>query len=133
MMEFKKLSDVEVVAEPTKSANVLIEENGVIKKAPKTAVGGAGGSDTYYVFFDQDNNITTTDGLYDAIIQNLYIDYVGINVKVLMLGNSHVYEYPVSEYVCNDLSGNESISVNCGNGGPSVFLRKDGNHSYYWD
>lgn len=41
--EFKRLSDVEVVAEPTESANVLIEENGVIKKAPKTAVGGAGG------------------------------------------------------------------------------------------
>lgn len=38
--EFKKLSAVEVVAEPTESANVLIEENGVIKKAPKTAVGG---------------------------------------------------------------------------------------------
>ena len=38
--EFKKLSDVEVVAEPTESANVLIEEDGVIKKAPKTAVGG---------------------------------------------------------------------------------------------
>lgn len=41
-MEFKRLSDVEVVAEPTESANVLIEENGVIKKAPKTTVGGAG-------------------------------------------------------------------------------------------
>lgn len=41
--EFKKLSDVEVVAEPAESANVLIEEDGVIKKAPKTAVGGAGG------------------------------------------------------------------------------------------
>ena len=41
-MEFKRLSDVEVVAEPTESANVLIEENGVIKKAPKTAVGGGG-------------------------------------------------------------------------------------------
>ena len=40
--EFKKLSDVEVVAEPLETANVLIEENGVIKKAPKTAVGGAG-------------------------------------------------------------------------------------------
>lgn len=38
--KFKKLSDVEVVAEPSESANVLIEEGGVIKKAPKTAVGG---------------------------------------------------------------------------------------------
>ena len=39
-MEFKRLSDVEVIAEPSESANVLIEEDGVIKKAPKTAVGG---------------------------------------------------------------------------------------------
>lgn len=37
---FARLSDVEVVAEPTESANVLIEENGVIKKAPKGEVGG---------------------------------------------------------------------------------------------
>lgn len=41
--EFMKLSDVEVVETPTDTANVLIEENGIIKKAPKTAVGGAGG------------------------------------------------------------------------------------------
>lgn len=41
--DFKKLSDVEAVAEPAESANVLIEEDGVIKKAPKTAVGGGGG------------------------------------------------------------------------------------------
>ena len=41
---FKSIADVEVVAEPTESANVLIEEDGVIKKAPKTAVGGAGGA-----------------------------------------------------------------------------------------
>lgn len=36
---FKSIVDVEVVAEPSKSAKVLIEENGVIKKAPTTAVG----------------------------------------------------------------------------------------------
>lgn len=47
MADFKKLSDVEVVAEPTKSANVLIEEDGVIKKAPKTAVGG--GADNFVI------------------------------------------------------------------------------------
>ena len=38
---FKSIADVEVVAEPAESANVLIEENGVIKKTSKTAVGGA--------------------------------------------------------------------------------------------
>ena len=38
--EFKKLSDVEIAETPSDTANVLIEEDGVIKKAPKSAVGG---------------------------------------------------------------------------------------------
>lgn len=38
-MEFKKLSAVESVVEPAQSANVLIEEDGVIKKAPKSVIG----------------------------------------------------------------------------------------------
>lgn len=42
-MEFKKLSDVAAVETVTDTANVLIEEDGVIKKAPKNEVGGAGG------------------------------------------------------------------------------------------
>jgi hypothetical protein len=49
---FKSIADVEVVAEPAESANVLIEENGVIKKAPKTAVGGAGGSTEWDAIID---------------------------------------------------------------------------------
>ena len=40
--EFKKLNDVEIVETPIDTANVLIEEDGVIKKAPKSAVGGGG-------------------------------------------------------------------------------------------
>ncbi|MBR5795760.1 MAG: hypothetical protein IKY26_06420 [Erysipelotrichaceae bacterium] len=51
--EFKKISNVEIVAEPTDSANVLIEENGVIKKAPKTAVGGVSSWDAIFDFGDQ--------------------------------------------------------------------------------
>ncbi len=41
--EFTKLSSVEAVMTPSNDANVLIEEDGVIKKAPKSAVGGGGG------------------------------------------------------------------------------------------
>lgn len=37
---FKSIADAEVVETPADTANVLIEENGLIKKAPKTAVGG---------------------------------------------------------------------------------------------
>lgn len=40
--EFTKLSDVAVAETPADNSHVLIEEDGVIKKAPKTAVGGGG-------------------------------------------------------------------------------------------
>ena len=36
--EFKKLSDVEVIVEPSESANVIIEEDGVIKKTSMDAI-----------------------------------------------------------------------------------------------
>lgn len=39
-MEFKKLSAVEAVEAVSDTASVLIEENGVIKRAPKDEVGG---------------------------------------------------------------------------------------------
>ena len=39
-MEFKKLSAVEAVESVSDTASVLIEENGVIKRAPKGEVGG---------------------------------------------------------------------------------------------
>ena len=50
--EFKKLSDVTLVTKPTDIANVLIEENGVIKKAPKTAVGGSGNKEADLIVSD---------------------------------------------------------------------------------
>jgi hypothetical protein len=58
--EFKKLSDVEVIAEPTEYANVLIEEDGVIKKVPKSSIDGSNdnsnsGSKVYY--FDNSDGI----------------------------------------------------------------------------
>jgi hypothetical protein len=82
MAEFRKLSDVEVVAEPAESANVLIEENGVIKKAPKTAVGGTGGGDdgNYFISFDGDEwkdsiqsypVLAATENLYQKIADRL--------------------------------------------------------------
>lgn len=42
--EFRKLSDAEVVETVSDAANVLIEENGVIKKVPKTEVGADAGN-----------------------------------------------------------------------------------------
>ena len=41
MADFKKLSEVDLTEEVSDTANVLIEEDGIIKRAPKTKVGGA--------------------------------------------------------------------------------------------
>lgn len=54
--EFKKLSDVAAVEIPADTANVLIEEDGVVKKAPVASVGS--GIKTAII----------TDNWYDAFI-----------------------------------------------------------------
>lgn len=51
--DFKRLGDVDLVDAPAENANVLIEENGIIKKASKDSVGGSGGGcDAMLVFED---------------------------------------------------------------------------------
>lgn len=69
MADFKKLSEVDLVEEVSNTANVLIEENGQIKRASKTKVGGAG----------SDSVIKTaiiTSSAYDSHISNV-TPYVG--------------------------------------------------------
>ena len=100
-MEFKKLSDVEVVVEPTESANVLIEENGVIKKAPKTAVGGAGGSEPDLVIKFNDHiewanidNINIASGSVDAVFdafESGKLPVVEVEVEVTPAANSYIH------------------------------------------
>ena len=127
-MEFKKLSDVEVVAEPTESANVLIEENGVIKKAPKAAVGGAGGDSviTFTVVVDySNNNAALTLGSYDDIINKFrnkepiigFCTITDYSASHTMLINNITIEpdcvvfYPTGEYQITIQSDN-SVSAN---------------------
>ena len=64
MADFKKLSEVDLVEEVSNTANVLIEENGQIKRASKTKVGGAG----------SDSVIKTaiiTSSAYDSHVSNV--------------------------------------------------------------
>ena len=80
MAEFKKLSAVEAVEAVSDAANVLIEENGVIKRAPKGEVGGIKVASTAEVgqtimvkAVDADGNPTEWEcadmsGGYDAVI-----------------------------------------------------------------
>lgn len=58
MIEFKKLSAVDAVETVSETAHVLIEEDGVIKRAPKEEVGGK--KEEYDIdivaFYDNGNN-----------------------------------------------------------------------------
>lgn len=95
---FKSIADVEVVAEPTESANVLIEENGVIKKAPKTAVGGASGEADLVIRIDTHpgilsfENINIVSGSIEAVytvFENGLIPKVEVEVMVPPSKNSY--------------------------------------------
>ena len=80
---FKKLSDVAKVENLSETANVLIEENGVIKKTPKTAVGGSIGvnSQEYDMvirafFGDEWKSITRIDPSDCVVVYGTYDDLV---------------------------------------------------------
>lgn len=98
---FKSIADVEVVAEPTDTANVLIEEDGVIKKAPKTAVGGAG--ETLVIAFNSNNwvdayngyeIISAPDNLYEIakeMFENLtYVNMVTYDTQSINYGSFYI-------------------------------------------
>lgn len=102
--DFKKLSDVDVVDSPSDTANVLIEEGGVIKKAPKTAIGGVGGDEYDMVIhamlgdsWSKVNNIDASDyvissGTYNDLKSKMNQDSM---LKVLM-------RYQISYAGCNE-------------------------------
>jgi hypothetical protein len=84
---FKSIADVEVVAKPTESANVLIEENGVIKKVPKTEVGGkddGAGSGAVFIHYDQESDsvVAVTPNSF-KILKDGFKNSLGVAVFVL--------------------------------------------------
>ena len=56
MAEYKKITEVELIEEPSEGSTVLAEENGALKRVPYEKVGGGGGTET--VWLDQ----SVTDG-----------------------------------------------------------------------
>ena len=103
-VEFKKLAGVDTVETATDAANVLIEEDGVIKRVPKTEVGASGGGEPEVVIIDTsggtehigyvkqkmidslDNNVPTifyfelTDGIYLVSSINRYDGQIEFSV-----------------------------------------------------
>ena len=106
---FVKLSNVDMVTEPTESANVLIEENGEIKRAPKSAVGGAKevepdmvisiDKSSFYIYNNGLNpeEIRIVSGSIDNI-QNALLNQRMPVVKIVHYNNDSNHYFTAEEY-----------------------------------
>jgi hypothetical protein len=93
---FKSIVDVEVVAEPAESANVLIEENGVIKKAPKTAVGGGDWDAVIEVNWYDDEDPKFMSGNYQSIYNKIMVEQEVPKIKIISKTDWYGANYSVS-------------------------------------
>ena len=110
--EFKKLSDVEVVAEPTESANVLIEEDGVIKKAPKTTIGGNTGWDAVICqqYENGQESFSFVTGSYDEVRRKLLASEP-VNIRLYHTTDNNHYEYPILRLLWDEEDEEIEITV----------------------
>ena len=90
-LEFKNMATVDVVETVADEATVLIEEGGVIKRAPKSEVGGKSEWDAVFVVDDVYNisvdTVHLTSGSFDAIKEKVDANDLP---KVLIISS---YEY----------------------------------------
>lgn len=125
-MEFKKLSDVEVVKAPADNANILIEDNGVIKKVPKTTIGN-------FIIINTSIEEATCNKTYDEVIK-MYCDGT-IDCAIMKEINSDtgsfffamVYEITLldADGKNTDAASVECIKFDCGDG-MSVYYYANG-------
>lgn len=76
--EFKKINEVEILETVSDEAHVLVEEDGAIRRAPKTEVGGAGGEIDGIIYNTTIPNYVSTDS---ASVVNF--DFTTIKEKFL--------------------------------------------------
>ena len=97
-MEFKKLSAVETVASVSDTASVLIEEDGVIKRAPKDEVGGGAKKELVYEW-----NFSADDEVYE-IYENVDEDLSWLTKRQDGIGFEIVAENYAFQYDWNEES-----------------------------
>ena len=91
-MEFKKLGAVEAVTSVSDTASVLIEEDGVIKRAPKNEVGGGAKKELVYEW-----NFSADEDVYE-VGENINEDLSWMtqyqeDVSVEIVAEIYAYEY----------------------------------------
>lgn len=69
--EFKDIATVDMVETVADTASVLIEEDGIIKRAPKSEVGGGGTSTGLSIIYEDYTLKYASDGIYTALLDIL--------------------------------------------------------------
>lgn len=129
-MEFKRLSDVEIVESPTDNANILIEDNGIIKKAPKTFIGN-------FIIINNPNTIeeATCNKTYNEVIR-MYCDSTIDCAIIKDIHGNGSFSFTMVDQISlldstggisniSDAASAECISFYC-QGGFTVYYYKDG-------
>ena len=111
--DFKRLGDVDLVDAPAENANVLIEENGIIKKASKDSVGGGagGGCDAMITF--ENLNYREYGTFATGDYQTLYDKINALQEVKVLVGAKQVYGYPLKTifYPVMCILHEDSISI----------------------
>lgn len=107
-MEFKRLADVEIVETANDTDKVLIEQNGEIKRVPKTEVGGSGGG---LLIIDANMDVSTEEFTANAnmTFDEAFAAYfnrelTGIQVFVTMSQEGQVMGTMLDIVACADYS-----------------------------
>lgn len=95
--EMKRLEDVEIVAEPTDETYVLVEQNGDLKRVPKTAVGGDGLVKTAII----------KSSTYDEIVDFIYNLSSGSESAVA----PPVIDPATDTYTCVNMTYDEAVDI----------------------
>lgn len=108
MAEYKprKLADVEVIAEPTDEAHVLVEQNGEIKRTPKTAVGGGGGIAEPVVFTISNSIVCKPNSTNDRATTYEIVD-------AYFAGNAYALHDCIPQKIIGFSISNDAVYVCC--------------------
>lgn len=119
-MEFKKLSAVEAVEVVSDTASVLIEENGVVKRAPKSEVGGGGGGEkpdmvitvnAYSMESLTNGNCSITEGSVDSVFAAFHEGRYPIIKVRFKLNENNAYTAIREEYDAKVCTYGESLWI----------------------
>lgn len=107
-MEFTRLADVEVVETATDVDKVLIEQNGEIKRVPKTEVGGSGGN-TLTIHANMDTTTGEVTASANITFDEAFAAFAnrelgGVTMYVAMIADGQVMATALDVAMCADYS-----------------------------